>query len=237
MKINQNSSVSNEELLTAIAMSNAGDNKSDSTVVAFASLMEEVRKNQSNKNSTQACSVSADTNLLDLPLRVNGYNYSGVQSGIVNNSNVNVVDCSGNVSEDLMTRIENAADNAAAKYGIDKDLIMAIINHESGFQPDVTSSAGAQGLMQVMPANFAIAGISDGYNIEQNIDGGTKLLKNCIDMYGGNVEMGMIAYAGGCGTMKSRGVESYSDLYKMPAETKRAVPEILEGYRLRKENR
>ncbi|WP_294394212.1 lytic transglycosylase domain-containing protein [uncultured Clostridium sp.] len=236
MKVNQNNSVSNEELLTAMAMNNASGSNSDSNVVAFASLLEEVKKTQQVNNSAKS-SVSVDTNLLDLPLRTSGYRYVGVQGISVNNSNVKVVDNSRNVSCDLMTRIENAADKAAAKYGIDKDLIMAIINHESGFQPDVTSSAGAQGLMQILPSNFADLDISDGYNIEQNVDGGTKLLKKCIEMYGGNVEMGMIAYAGGCGVMKSRGVESYDDLYKMPAEARKAVPEILEGYKLRKESR
>ena len=42
--------------------------------------------------------------------------------------------------------------------------------------------------------------------------------------------MGLIAYAGGSGVMKSRGVNSFSDLYKMPNEAKKAVPEIIAGY-------
>ena len=129
-----------------------------------------------------------------------------------------------------MERINAAVDAASKKYGVDKQLIRAIIKAESNFNADVVSHAGAQGVMQIMPANFEMLGITDGHNIEQNINGGVKLLKQYLDMKGGNVELALMAYNGGPGTMQRRGVKSPSDLYKMPKETQNYVPKVLKFY-------
>ncbi|MGL4761788.1 MAG: lytic transglycosylase domain-containing protein [Sarcina sp.] len=141
-----------------------------------------------------------------------------------------------NVSESIqgksdMDRINAAVDAASKKYGVDKQLIRAIIKAESNFNADVVSRAGAQGVMQIMPANFKLLGITDGHNIEQNINGGVKLLKQYLDMKGGNVELALMAYNGGPGTMQRRGVKSPSDLYKMPKETQNYVPKVLGFYK------
>ena len=89
--------------------------------------------------------------------------------------------------------------------------------------------------MQVMPSNFSDLGIVDGDNIEENIDGGIKLLKKYIDFYDGNMEMRIIKYYGESGMMSRRSISSYNDLYKMPPEIRKAVPKILQEYRMRKE--
>ena len=127
-------------------------------------------------------------------------------------------------------RINNAIEAASLKYGVDKQLIRAIIKAESNFNPDVISHAGAQGVMQIMPANFKMLGITDGHNIEQNINGGVKLLKKYLDMKGGNIELALMAYNGGPGTMQRRGVKLPADLYKMPKETQNYVPKVLKFY-------
>lgn len=130
-----------------------------------------------------------------------------------------------------MERIEEAIKKASSKYGIDEALIKAIIKTESNFSNKVTSSAGAQGVMQIMPANFKMLGITDGYNIEQNIDGGTKLFRQYLDKYKGDINMALMAYNGGPGTMQRRGVKSSGDLYKMPKETQNYVPKVLGYYK------
>ena len=127
-------------------------------------------------------------------------------------------------------RIDMAVKSASSKYGVDEKLIKSIIKAESNFNPSVTSSSGAQGVMQIMPANFKMLGITDGYNIEQNINGGTKLLKNYLDRFDGDTKMALMAYNGGPGTMERRGVKSESDLYKMPKETQNYVPKVLKFY-------
>ena len=129
-----------------------------------------------------------------------------------------------------MERINAAVDVASEKYGVDKQLIRAIIKAESNFNADVVSHAGAQGVMQIMPANFEMLGITDGHNIEQNINGGVKLLKQYLDMKGGNIELALMAYNGGPGTMQRRGVKTPDDLYKMPKETQNYVPKVLGFY-------
>lgn len=235
----------NQLMQMQMLQSLSGD--SDSTSVAFQSLLDNMAENESaapevNNSALTTSNITAKYEGMDLeklPMMINGrayYNNLYNTDSVLNTlgKNVNIVDNSGSVSKDLMTRIDNAAEKASAKYGVDKDLIMAIINHESAYKPNVTSSIGAQGLMQILPSNFANLGITDGYNIEQNVDGGAKLLRKCMDLYNGDEKMGLIAYAGGCGVMEKRGVHSYSDLYKMPDEAKKAVPEILAMYERRK---
>lgn len=229
-------------------LNNGNDDVSKS--VAFQSLLNSMAESESSNSAVEGYSTSVNNNsavvsayegqdIEKLPMIVNGrayYNNSYNPDSVFNtlSENINVTDNSGFVSKELMSRIESSVEKASAKYGVDKDLIMAIINHESAFKPDATSNIGAQGLMQILPSNFASLGITDGYNVEQNIDGGAHLLKKSIDLYNGDEKMGLIAYAGGCGVMEKRGVNSYSDLYKMPDEARKAVPEIIAMYEKRK---
>jgi soluble lytic murein transglycosylase-like protein len=134
-------------------------------------------------------------------------------------------------SESIKNQISDGVLKASEKYGVDPNLILAVIQTESSFNPDVVSSAGAVGLMQIMPANFKHLGLTDPYNIEQNIDAGTKLLKEYLDKYNGNEEMALMAYNGGPTRMTQRGVTSPSDIYKMPKETQNYVPKVMNIYR------
>lgn len=120
-------------------------------------------------------------------------------------------------------RIENAILSASKKYGVDESVIRAIIKQESDFNPNVTSWAGAMGLMQLMPENVQYYGVQDPYNIEQNIDAGTRHIKDYIKMYKGNVKMGLAAYNAGPGTLQRRGVKTEADFYKLPSETQNYV--------------
>lgn len=131
---------------------------------------------------------------------------------------------SGNLS------IEEAVEKASRKYGLDKSLIMAVIKQESDFDPKSTSNAGAMGLMQLMPGTARELGVSDAYNIEQNIEGGTKYLKGLLDMYGNSKELALAAYNAGPGTLKYRGVRDSSDISKLPYETRDYVQKVMKYY-------
>ena len=154
---------------------------------------------------------------------------------ILNNKYVNLAGKSGSVlsnrSDVDMQKIYNAVNAASGKYGVDANLILSIIKQESDFDPYSTSSSGASGLMQIMPQNFANVGVTDQYDVNQNINGGTKLFKEYLDKFDGNPEMALMAYNGGPGTMQKRGVSSASDLYKMPQETQNYVPRVMGYYR------
>ncbi|EKQ51822.1 MULTISPECIES: lytic transglycosylase domain-containing protein [unclassified Clostridium] len=130
-----------------------------------------------------------------------------------------------------MEKIYSAVNSAAKKYGIDSNLLLAVIKQESDFDPNSASGVGAAGLMQIMPENFDGLGITDGYDINQNVNGGAKLLKEYLNQYNGNVEMALMAYNGGPGTMQRRGVSSAGDLYKMPLETQNYVPKVMGYYK------
>ncbi|WLF69826.1 lytic transglycosylase domain-containing protein [Clostridium septicum] len=128
-------------------------------------------------------------------------------------------------------RINRAVDKYSQEFGVDKNLILAIIKQESNFDPNVESEAGAKGLMQLMDFNVEEYGVTDPFNIEENIRGGVNHIKEYLDMFDGNIEMALMAYNGGPGNMERRGVTSVNDIYKMPLETQAYVPKVMNYYR------
>lgn len=126
--------------------------------------------------------------------------------------------------------IDEAVNNASKKYGIDRDLIMAVIKQESSFDPHSTSHAGAQGLMQLMPGTAKDLGVTDSYDIEQNIDGGTRYLKAMLDMHGNSKQLALAAYNAGQGTLKKRGVDTVEEISKLPYETRDYVKKVMKYY-------
>ena len=98
-------------------------------------------------------------------------------------------------------RIDQSVKQAADKYNLPEKLVKGVIKAESNFNPRALSCAGAQGLMQLMPATARELGVTDAYDIEQNIDGGTRYLRKMIDRYGGDVAKGLAAYNAGPGTV------------------------------------
>ncbi|MPM96385.1 Membrane-bound lytic murein transglycosylase F [bioreactor metagenome] len=128
------------------------------------------------------------------------------------------------------TRIEEAVEKASKKYGIDKELINTIIYHESRFKPNVTSSAGAMGLMQLMPGTAKAMGVENPYDIEDNVMGGTKLLKNLLDTYGNSKELALAGYSAGTGTVEKLGVKSKEDIHKLPYESREFIQYVMKNY-------
>jgi soluble lytic murein transglycosylase-like protein len=93
----------------------------------------------------------------------------------------------------------------AKKYGVDERLVLAVIQHESGFKNGQTSSRGAKGIMQLMPATAREMGVTDINNPTQNIEGGVKYLKKLLDKYNGNVKLALAAYNAGPGNVAKYG--------------------------------
>jgi soluble lytic murein transglycosylase-like protein len=101
-------------------------------------------------------------------------------------------------------------ENARASK-LDPALIEAVMANESGFNPMAHSSAGAQGLMQLMPRTAASLGVSDPYDPEQNIWGGAHYLHALLRQFGGSVERAVAAYnAGPAAVAKYDGVPPYA---------------------------
>lgn len=92
-------------------------------------------------------------------------------------------------------------DGAAKRYDLPKALIQAVVRAESGYQVRAVSPAGAQGLMQLMPATARELGIQDPFDIDQNIDGGAKYLRQMLDQFNGDVQLALSAYNAGPGNV------------------------------------
>lgn len=126
--------------------------------------------------------------------------------------------------------IDQAVERASQKYGVDKSLIMAVIKQESDFNPNCTSGAGAEGLMQLMPGTASELGVSNPYDVQQNVDGGTKYLKSLLNMYSNNKELALAAYNAGPGALQSRGVTDDSGISRLPYETRDYVTKVMKYY-------
>ena len=102
----------------------------------------------------------------------------------------------------------DAAINAhARRQGVAEDLVRAVIQVESAFNPNAVSNKGAMGLMQLMPATAQEMGVRNPFDPEQNIGGGVKYLKQLLTRYDNKVELALAAYNAGIGN-----VEKYGDV-------------------------
>ena len=101
--------------------------------------------------------------------------------------------------------LEEIFTEAAEKYNVPKNLIKAIAKAESDFNPNATSGAGAQGIMQLMPATARELGVTDSYDPYQNIMGGTKYISEMLAKYDGNVSLALAAYNAGSNNVAKYG--------------------------------
>lgn len=216
------------QLMTMMFKQSCGDSNT------FQLVLESLSKASSSANKNVI-------NLEDLPLdKLDidslSFNSFNLNSSSLNNIPKENVDKLKFIFEDFKNHIKSGTkdllsivEKSAQKYGIDKELILSVIQQESSFNPKCTSHAGAMGLMQLMPENCTDMAIKNPYDIEENIDGGTRHLKEMLDLYGNNKKLALAAYNAGRGTLKRRGVNNENDIYKLPNETRNYVKKVM-GY-------
>lgn len=115
--------------------------------------------------------------------------------------------------------IQNKINEAADKHGIDRGLFAALVKQESGGNPKATSKKGAQGLTQLMPETAKALGVTDAYDVDQNLEGGATHFKRLLDKYE-KPELALAAYNAGEGRV--------NDSVPNIPETKDYVKSIME---------
>ena len=206
-------------MMTKMLKETLGKSQSGSNGIAFEMIMESLTTAMTDSKGNfggfdlSLIKTTPQKSLLDINKSVNNN---------IGSTNLNVG--SGKMAIDI------AIHNASKKYGVDEDLIKSVIKQESDFNSNVTSTAGAMGLMQLMPETAQDMGVTDPYDINQNIDGGTKELKMLLDRYSGTKELALMAYNAGPQTVSRNNVRSVADLNKMPKETIDYVQKVMKYY-------
>ena len=108
-------------------------------------------------------------------------------------------------SRSTRDRFEPLIREHSDRHALRPDLVRAVIQVESGFNPLARSSKGAMGLMQLMPATARELGVDNPYDPGENIRGGTAYLRRLIDRYDGNEELALAAYNAGSGAVDRHG--------------------------------
>ena len=93
--------------------------------------------------------------------------------------------------------IERSIQKAAARYSLSPDLIRGVIRAESNFQADAVSSAGAKGLMQLMPETALRMNVSNAFNPKENIEGGVRYFKYLLSLFNNDLRLSLAAYNAG----------------------------------------
>jgi len=98
------------------------------------------------------------------------------------------------------------------KYGVKESLVKAVIQAESGFDPNAVSRKGASGLMQLMPATARSLKVADRFDPKDNVDGGVKYLRFLLDTFRGDVTLAVAAYNAGLNKVaKYGGIPPYNE--------------------------
>lgn len=96
-------------------------------------------------------------------------------------------------------------EEASNAYGVSTTILKSIAKAESNFNPSAVSSAGAIGIMQLMPATAAALGVSNSYDARENILGGAKYISQLLSKYQGNISLALAAYNAGSGNVDKYG--------------------------------
>ena len=200
-----------EQLLAMQLLTNVMQQSTNKSNPAFAIALEAVMKNFiDNKEINQKDTSSVATN-----------------DAKTNNLNNKIYKTNYLKINFKKSKIDNEINSISKKFGVNSNLVKAIIKQESDFDPKAVSGAGAMGLMQLMPENCREDGVKNPFDISENIKGGVKQIKRYLEKYNGNIPLTLMAYNAGEGTVARRGVSSLNDLYKMPYETRNYVNKIM----------
>ena len=133
-------------------------------------------------------------------------------------------------------RFDMLIDEHSTASGVDRNLVKAVIQAESAYNPSATSVKGAMGLMQLMPATAQQYGVRDPYDPAENIRAGVAYLKSLLTKYSHNVELALAAYNAGPGAVAKYGTvppyrETKDYVKKITVAVDAAAPPVVRVYR------
>lgn len=129
-----------------------------------------------------------------------------------------------NVQAGRLARLAPIIEGCARKYQVPVELICGVILQESGGNPRAVSSAGAAGLMQLMPGTARRFGVKNSFDPAQNIEGGTRYLRFLLNKFKGRVDLALAGYNAG-----EQNVEKYGNRIPPFKQTQDYIPNVL-GY-------
>ena len=125
-----------------------------------------------------------------------------------------------------ISRLVPIINDTARAHGLDPRLVHAVIRAESGYNSNAVSSKGAVGLMQLIPATAQRYGVQNSYDPGQNIQGGTRYLRDLLKLFNGNLELAIAGYNAG----ENAVIRAGNRIPPYP-ETMAYVPKVLSFYR------
>ena len=201
------------EIQTLQTLSGTNTNTTDPSV--FSSMIDDLIQSELTNSTANVASMfnnynaQSSTNLLNLSTINSPTNYlAELLKEDQNGATIDqyIVDYTGQTSFqnvlDGASKFSDTISKAASTYNVPEKLIAAIMKQESNFNPNAVSTAGASGLMQLMPSTAKFLGINDPFNPEQNIMGGTKYLRQMLNQFDNNIEIALAAYNAGPGNVK-----------------------------------
>lgn len=195
--------------------------RSGASASQFATMLQALSSNTSNSGDTSFLTSLPDSS------SVNNLLWQQIGGGTAESTNSVI---SGEITDTKPTSYDDLIQTASTKYGVPVDLIKAVIDTESSFNPNVVSSAGAKGLMQLMDGTARGLGVSNSFDPAQNIDGGVRYLSYQLKRFDGQEKMALAAYNAGPGRVINLGVSNDQELLEklsqLPKETQSYLTKI-----------
>lgn len=129
-------------------------------------------------------------------------------TGLNNVNQVGFLDVFKSIGQNTVSAPESMEaifEEAAEAYDVPVNLLKAMAKVESGFDENAVSSAGAQGVMQLMPATARSLGVQDPFDARENIMGGAKYISQMLKTYDGDIDLALAAYNAGSGNVSKYG--------------------------------
>lgn len=175
-----------------------------STSSMFSEMLGQVLQASTGDSPTENLSTLLYSG--DSPVFIPSNLYSG-QSSLAE-----AISSYSSTSTNYGTNFDQIIKRAAERFNVPEKLISSIIKQESNFDPSATSSAGASGLMQLMPGTAKYLGVTNSLDPEQNIMGGAKYISQMLSQFDGNIETALAAYNAGPGAVKKYdGIPPYKE--------------------------